>query len=211
LRAAICQPVTSHGACIAVLALYFEADAPVQEHLPVVELLAGETAMAIERHDLLRRLRLEAASDGLTGAANRRAWDEELPRALADARRTGAPVSLVMLDLDHFKLYNDTFGHPAGDALLRNTVSAWRQRLRGTDLLFRYGGEEFVLLLPGCGPAEAMVVAEQLRAVVPAQQTCSAGVGGWNRHEAPEQLLQRVDEALYRAKEAGRNRAFMSG
>ena len=211
LRAAIWQPVTSRGACIAVLALYFESGTGIVDHLPVVELLAGETAMAVERHDLLRRLRLEASSDGLTGAANRRAWEEELPRALAEARRTGAPVSLVMLDLDHFKLYNDTHGHPAGDALLRDTVVAWRQRLRSTDLLFRYGGEEFAVLLAGCGPAEAMVVAEQLRAVVPDGQTCSAGVGGWDRREAAEQLVQRVDAALYRAKEAGRDRAFISG
>lgn len=211
LRAAIWQPVTSHGQCIAVLALYFDSDAPVGEYLPVLEILAGETAMAIERQDLLRRLRLEASSDGLTGAANRRAWDEELPRALVESRRTGVPVSMVMLDLDHFKRYNDTFGHPAGDALLRAAVVAWRQRLRGTDLLFRYGGEEFVVLLPGCGPVEAMAVAEQLRAVVPDRQTCSAGVGGWNRHEAADELVQRVDAALYRAKDAGRNRAFLSG
>jgi diguanylate cyclase (GGDEF)-like protein len=210
LRAAIWLPVISNGRCIAVLALYFGPGAPVHEYLPVLEILAGETAMAIERQDLLRRLRLEASSDGLTGAANRRAWDEELPRALGEARRTGQPVSVVMLDLDHFKRFNDSFGHPAGDALLRDTVAAWRQRLRATDLLFRYGGEEFVVLLPGCGPAEAMVVAEQLRAVVPADQTCSAGVGGWNRHELAEELLERVDAALYRAKDAGRNRTILS-
>jgi len=210
LCAAIWQPVTSHGECLAVLALYFAAATPLADHLPVIELLAGETAMAVQRQELLRRLRLEASSDGLTGAANRRAWEEELPRSLAEARRTGAPLSLVMLDLDHFKNYNDAFGHPAGDALLRDTVAAWRQRLRSSDLLFRYGGEEFVVLLQGCGPAEAMVVAEQLRAVVPDGQTCSAGVGGWDRQEAPEELVQRVDEALYRAKDAGRDRALMT-
>jgi diguanylate cyclase (GGDEF)-like protein len=111
-----------------------------------------------------------------------------------------------MLDLDHFKRYNDTNGHPAGDALLRDIVIAWRQRLRSTDLLFRYGGEEFVVLLPGCGQGEAMIVAEQLRAVVPDGQTCSAGVAGWDGHEAPERLVERVDGALYRAKLGGRDR-----
>jgi len=207
LRVGIWQPVVSRGRCLAVLVLGFADDAPVQEHLPVLEALAAEAALAVERQELLRRLRLEASSDGLTGAANRRAWDVELPRALATARLTGADVSLVMLDVDRFKEYNDTHGHPAGDALLRDVVTAWQRRLRAGDLLFRYGGEEFAVLLPGCGAAEALAVAEQLRAVVPRRQTCSAGVGTWDRQEPPEQLVQRVDDALYRAKAMGRDRA----
>jgi diguanylate cyclase (GGDEF)-like protein len=206
LRTAAWLPVTSGSRCIAVLAVGSQSAAPIEEHLPVLEVLAGETAVAIERQDLLRRLRLEASSDALTGAANRRAWEQELPRALAGARPTGAPVSVVMLDLDHFKRYNDTFGHPAGDALLRETVLAWRQRLRASDLLFRYGGEEFVLLLAGCCLAEALLVAEQLRAAVPQRQTCSAGVAGWDGRESAGRLLERADAALYQAKLAGRNR-----
>jgi diguanylate cyclase (GGDEF)-like protein len=206
LRAAAWLPVTSReGLCIAVLSLAFGPEVTVGEHLPVLEILAGETAVAIERQDLLRRLRREAASDGLTGAANRRVWDEELPRALAQARRDGAPLSVVMLDLDHFKQYNDAFGHPAGDKLLRDAVAAWRRRLRAGDLLCRYGGEEFVILLPGCDVLEARSMAEQLRALVPDRQTCSAGVAVWNGHEAPEVLVDRLDAALYAAKVAGRD------
>jgi diguanylate cyclase (GGDEF)-like protein len=206
LRAAVWLPVMSReGRCIAVLSLAYGPDVPVSEHLPVLEILAGETAVAIERQDLLRRLRREASSDGLTGAANRRVWDEELPRALAEARRRGTPVSVVMLDLDRFKEYNDALGHPAGDALLRDAVAAWRRRLRSTDLLCRYGGEEFVVLLPGWGQLEARDMAEQLRSVVPNGQTCSAGVARWDGEESPDALVERVDAALYAAKVAGRD------
>lgn len=206
LRAAVWLPVTSGtGPCTAVLSLAFGPGVDLGQHLPVLEILAGETAVAIERQDLLRRLRLEAASDGLTGAANRRVWDEELPRALAEAGRTGSPVAVVMLDLDHFKQYNDAFGHPAGDALLCDVVAAWRGRLRAGDLLCRYGGEEFVALLPGCGEPEARAMAERLRADVPKGQTCSAGVAVWDARETPSELVARLDGALYAAKVAGRD------
>jgi diguanylate cyclase (GGDEF)-like protein len=204
---AVWFPVMSReGACVAVLALAFGPEVAIGQHLPVLEVLAGETAVAIERQDLLRRLRREAASDGLTGAANRRAWEVELPRALARARRDGRPVSVVMLDLDYFKEYNDAFGHPAGDALLRDVVRAWRRRLRPDDLLCRYGGEEFVVLLPGCDAEQARSVAEQLRALVPHGQTCSAGVAQWDGDEDGGDLVVRLDAALYAAKLAGRDR-----
>jgi diguanylate cyclase (GGDEF)-like protein len=211
LRAAVWLPVMSReGRCIAVLSLAYGPDVPVREHLPVLEILAGETAVAIERQDLLRRLRREASSDGLTGAANRRVWDEELPRALVESRRVGTPLSVVLLDLDRFKDYNDARGHPAGDALLRDAVAAWRRRLRASDLLCRYGGEEFVVLLPGTGLDEARLMAEQLRSVMPSGQTCSAGVAGWNGEESPDALVERVDAALYAAKVAGRDRVRLA-
>jgi diguanylate cyclase (GGDEF)-like protein len=206
LRSAVWLPVLSRGRCIAVLSLAFASGVAVREHLPVLEVLAEETALAIERQDLLRRLRLEAASDGLTGASNRRVWEEELPRVLADAERDRSQVSVVMLDLDHFKRYNDTYGHPAGDALLRAAVTAWRRRLRQGDLLCRYGGEEFVVLLPGCGVGEACAMAERLRSVVPDRQTCSAGVAAWDGAETSEALVKRLDAALYAAKLDGRDR-----
>lgn len=211
LRAAVWLPVMSReGRPLAVLSLAYGPDVPVSEHLPVLEILAEETAVAIERQDLLRRLRREASSDGLTGAANRRVWDEDLPRALAEASWDGSPVSVVMLDLDRFKAYNDAFGHPAGDALLRDVVAAWRRRLRASDLLCRYGGEEFVVLLPGCAVQEARATAEELRALVPNGQTCSAGVAVWDGQETPDALVERLDAALYAAKVAGRDRVFIA-
>jgi diguanylate cyclase (GGDEF)-like protein len=210
LRSAVWMPVISRGRTIAVLVLAFGGAVAVREQLQVLEILAAETAVAIERQDLLGRLRREAASDPLTGAANRRTWDEELPRALERSRSSGEALSAVMLDLDWFKRYNDTFGHPAGDALLQDAVAAWRQRLRPSDLLCRYGGEEFAILLPGCNAPDAARLAEQLRRVVPERQTCSAGVAGWDGREDEESLVQRMDAALYRAKVDGRNRVCIA-
>ena len=104
-----------------------------------------------------------ARTDGLTGVANRRAWDDELPRELARAARSGRPVCIALLDLDHFKAYNDRHGHQAGDRLLKAAAAAWESRLRKTDLLARYGGEEFAVMLPDCGLDSGMEIAERCR------------------------------------------------
>jgi diguanylate cyclase (GGDEF)-like protein len=152
-----------------------------------------------------------AQTDALTGLPNRRSLDEELPRELARARRHESPLCAVMLDLDHFKQYNDTMGHMAGDALLKETASAWRNALRETDFVAysvaRYGGEEFAMILPDCDLGQAMAVVERLRAAMPRERTCSAGVARWNRTESADELLARADAALYRAKRSGRDRA----
>jgi diguanylate cyclase (GGDEF)-like protein len=152
-----------------------------------------------------------AREDGLTGITNRRALDEGMAIELARARRTGQQLTVVMLDLDHFKKYNDRRGHGAGDALLRNAAQAWRRQLRPTDLLARYGGEEFTLVLPSCDADEACQLVERLRPLVPEHQTFSAGVATWEQHESPEQLLARADRALLTAKKQGRNRTIVSG
>jgi len=117
----------------------------------------------------------------------------------------------VMLDLDHFKRFNDRRGHGAGDALLRNAAQAWRRQLRPTDLLARYGGEEFTLVLPSCEADAACQLIERLRPIVPERQTFSAGVATWEPHESAEQLLVRADRALLVAKKQGRNRTIVSG
>jgi diguanylate cyclase (GGDEF)-like protein len=112
---------------------------------------------------------------------------------------------VALLDLDHFKAYNDRHGHQAGDRLLKAAAAAWQSRLRKTDLLARYGGEEFAVLLPDCGLDNAMEIAERLRTAQP-EGTCSIGVAAWDGHEAAAQLVARADRALYAAKEGGRNR-----
>ena len=145
-----------------------------------------------------------ARTDSLTGVANRRAWDEELPRELARAARSGQPVCVGLLDLDHFKAYNDQHGHQAGDRLLKECAAAWEGRLRKTDLLARYGGEEFAVLLPDCDLHDAMEIAERLRTAQP-EVTCSIGVADWNRREDVGQLTARADRALYAAKAGGRD------
>jgi diguanylate cyclase (GGDEF)-like protein len=114
-----------------------------------------------------------------------------------------------MLDLDHFKAYNDEFGHQAGDRLLKQAAAAWNAQLRASDTLARYGGEEFALALPACPLEEALIVVERLRAVTPGGQTCSAGVVCWDGAEPPADLVGRADAALYEAKNAGRDRTIV--
>ena len=156
---------------------------------------------------LYREVGRLARTDALTGVANRRAWDDELPRELARATRSGEPLCVALLDLDHFKAYNDQHGHQAGDRLLKAAAAAWQGRLRKTDLLARYGGEEFALLLPDCGLASGMEIAERLRTAQP-EGTCSLGVAAWDGQEEAAGLVARADRALYAAKEAGRDRCL---
>lgn len=147
-----------------------------------------------------------ARRDELTGLPNRRAWNDELPRALEIARRDGRPVTVALLDLDHFKAFNDAYGHPAGDRLLKEASAAWHGELRKVDILARYGGEEFIALLPDVAEDGARQVLERALQVTPQGQTFSAGVAAWDGSETSDQLIQRADEALYAAKAAGRNR-----
>jgi diguanylate cyclase (GGDEF)-like protein/PAS domain S-box-containing protein len=159
-----------------------------------------------ERDALLARADALAKTDALTGLPNRRSLDEELRREIARAGRMGHQVTVAMLDIDKFKAYNDRFGHPAGDELLRDAAGAWRLALRQTDFIARYGGEEFAVLLPACSPADAGPVIERLRAVTPFGQTVSAGIAMWEAPQTPESVLQRADRALYEAKRSGRDR-----
>lgn len=163
-----------------------------------------------ERQELLDRVASMARTDSLTGLPNRRAWEEEVRRAIVSAQRFGHPLALAMVDLDRFKVFNDAHGHPAGDALLADIAVSWRLTLRATDFLARYGGEEFALLLPDCPPHETADVIERLRAATPQDQTCSVGFAYWDRSESPEQLVARADAALYEAKAIGRDRVVMS-
>ena len=108
-----------------------------------------------------------AFTDALTGLGNRRAWETWLDAAMASARHDGEPLCIAILDLDHFKAYNDANGHPAGDALLAGAAVSWRRELRPTDILARYGGEEFAAVLPACSLDGAQVVVERIRAATP--------------------------------------------
>jgi diguanylate cyclase (GGDEF)-like protein len=153
-----------------------------------------------------RQLRALARSDALTGLPNRRAWFEELPGALARAARDATPVTVAMLDLDHFKRFNDELGHQAGDRLLKGAASAWTAELRIVDVLARYGGEEFIVLLPSADAKLAADVLSRLRTATPAGQTFSAGLAVWDGAESADELIGRADRALYAAKANGRDR-----
>jgi diguanylate cyclase (GGDEF)-like protein len=205
----------------ALLFAFAIADAPasVLAVVPLVALLGlfgrerrSRIDHALELDGALRaneRLDHLVRSDPLTGLANRRAWEDDLPALLENARAAGRPLFVAMLDLDHFKRFNDAHGHPAGDALLVATAVAWREALRPGDLLARIGGEEFALALPGCGLAEAERLADRLRGAMPYGQTCSIGIAAWSEPETARQLVARADEALYRAKADGRDRAVI--
>ena len=159
-----------------------------------------------QQAEMLEAAKESARIDSLTSLPNRRRWDEALGRELSRARRARTPFCIALLDLDHFKVFNDANGHQAGDMLLRRAASAWKLALRQSDLVARYGGEEFAVLLPTCEIDEAMEVIERLRAATPEGQTVSAGVAQWNGYEAEEALIDRADLALYNAKREGRDR-----
>ena len=160
---------------------------------------------------LMEQLTQMAREDGLTGVANRRTLDERLPQEMARARRQKYPLTVVMIDLDHFKRFNDRRGHAAGDTLLRTAAQAWARQLRPSDLLARYGGEEFTLVLPACDQAQAQRMVERLQPLLPEKQTFSAGIATWNGSGNVQELLGAADQALLAAKRGGRNRIVVHG
>jgi diguanylate cyclase (GGDEF)-like protein len=171
--------------------------------------LARMSGLVAQVQDQATQLDALAHNDALTGVPNRRAWDLELARTLANARRSDAPVLVALLDLDNFKRFNDRYGHQAGDRLLKEAAAAWQAELRSGDLLARYGGEEFGVCLTGMTPSAAVALLDRVRATTPLGQTLSAGVARWSGDESPEHLVARADEALYQAKRAGRDRVVL--
>jgi diguanylate cyclase (GGDEF)-like protein len=171
--------------------------------------LALVPAVALAGNRVLGRreatLRALAYEDALTRLPNRRAAEEHLLREVARARRGGGPLCVALLDLDHFKAFNDRHGHPEGDRLLRGAADGWRGRLREGDVLCRFGGEEFLAVLPDCSVEQAREVIARLREATPAGQTCSAGLATFDGAESALELLVRADVALYDAKRDGRD------
>jgi diguanylate cyclase (GGDEF)-like protein len=177
------------------------------------------TAQILETKNAV--LREMSATDWLTGAANRRTFDAHLAHELERVRDIGGGLALIMLDVDHFKSYNDFHGHPAGDARLRELVELIRSELRdGYDLLARYGGEEFAIIMSNIGGEQAVAAAERVRLVVAEARaphggpgagpyvTISVGVSVVTAEQdiSPQALIQQADQALYRAKKSGRNK-----
>lgn len=180
-------------------------------------MLIGHAVVALENARLHEIVERQALVDGLTGLGNRRQAEERLHTEVARAARTGDAVALIVGDLDHFKSVNDRFGHPTGDAVLREFARVLRAATREIDLAARWGGEEFAVLLPGTDADDARVVAERIRARlaervvltpdgVPVQVTASFGVAAYPAAESETALIAAADAALYAAKHAGRNR-----
>ncbi|WP_332763777.1 diguanylate cyclase [Pseudomonas koreensis] len=173
-----------------------------------------QEALGFREH--LEEQRQKALIDPLTGLPNRAAWSERLEHEIKQWQQHGNTLSLAMLDLDHFKRINDSYGHLAGDKVLKIIATVLRKRLRGSDFIARFGGEEFVLLLPATPPAVGAKLLEALRAAIEACPfhfkgervtiTISMGLASFKAGEHSDLVLKRADQALYRAKNAGRNR-----
>ena len=205
--AVLYEPLRHRGATLGVLVVaWSDRIAGQSARTTVIALLAHEAAAVIDRADAVADLAGQALTDALTGLPNRRAWDAALERAEQD----DVPLAVVMLDLDHFKRFNDAHGHAAGDHLLKAAAAVWRDQLRGVDLLARVGGEEFGLLLSGDGAGRAAEVVWRLRRELPIGATASAGLAIRGGDESPASVLGRADAALYAAKRAGRDRAYLS-
>ncbi|EKT4542540.1 GGDEF domain-containing protein [Pseudomonas sp. NBRC 111118] len=180
------------------------------------ERVASMEHEALGYREHLEEQRQKALLDPLTGLPNRAAWSEQVEREMLDWQENGGHLAMAILDLDHFKRINDNYGHLAGDKVLKIVADQLRKRLRGRDFIARFGGEEFVLLLPQTTPAAAAQMAEVLRATVEACPfhfkgervviTTSIGLGAFRSGERSDQVLKRADAALYRAKDQGRNR-----
>lgn len=168
-----------------------------------IGLLLADSTRA--RNRLLDQLHAAATTDALTGVANRRAWAEVLDREIAQSDRSGQPLSVALIDIDHFKRYNDEHGHNAGDELLVALAHGWRDALRDGDALARWGGEEFVVLFPDTRSDHAVEATVRLLETC-AGVSCSAGVTTWRSGQSPQALLGEADRLLYVAKDAGRNR-----
>ena len=193
LHVALLIVLASAGALAAV------PDVPA---LAWVMTVVSVAALAEVQGRLARSLRTAAATDPLTGVANRRAWEAEATRNLARATRTGEPLSFAILDLDHFKDVNDREGHGAGDALLRALTAGWTRRLRQADLLARYGGDEFVVCLPATGQQGAREILEQLETTH--EFAWSVGVATARQGDTLDAVLASADADLYAKKRSGR-------
>jgi diguanylate cyclase (GGDEF)-like protein len=224
---AICVPMMAQGETLGVLYLDTGMDqekatkkALTDAQERTVKTLAEHLALAVANLNLRETLRIQSIRDPLTGLFNRRYLEECLEREFRRALRTNSPLAILMIDLDHFKRFNDTSGHQAGDAVLRELAIVFQQQLRAEDIASRYGGDEFILVLPETDTTAASECAERLRRAIDAMPmqrderssdgdvvTLSIGLACYPHHGTTiEALLQAADAALYRAKATGRDR-----
>jgi diguanylate cyclase (GGDEF)-like protein len=215
--AAACVPMMALGQVVGVIHLGFAGTSNPSESVAVVARVAEQIAIALANARLMKTLEGLAMTDSLTGLHNARFFDSFLEQQLAAMQRDAQPLGVIMMDIDHFKQFNDTHGHPGGDEALRMFGRVVRSALRASDVVARYGGEEFIVALPGSGQDDTRRVAEKLRKAVEemvieigpgryARATVSLGVVATDQHRLDQKgLVAMADAALYRAKEGGRN------
>lgn len=222
IHAVVCVPLLLQSRPVGVLYLYDSVPRFFEERqMELLGVLASFAVMSIDNASLHSRTKRMAITDALTGLYNNRYFKQVFPYELGRARRYGKPLSAIMIDIDHFKKLNDTYGHPKGDQVLASVGKTLSGSLRSADFSFRYGGEEFAVLLPETRLEGAFLVAESLRekickAATPllgsdADQkvTISLGVACYpNDGNTTDQLLKHADHCLYKAKRQGRNRVF---
>jgi diguanylate cyclase (GGDEF)-like protein len=214
-RYVVVVPLIAEGHPLGVLAVQNSSRIRSSIELRVVTVLAqlaSHAALALRNARLLQEVRQMAETDPLTSLANRRTFDKALEKELSRARRSGDHVSLVMVDIDHFKAFNDTYGHQAGDELLKAVARALTRTARDFDVVARYGGEEFAVILPACSWEDSLSAADRLRKAVAQVRshtpiTASAGVATFPVHATDgAALIRSADIALYESKKAGRDR-----
>ncbi|MBN2557104.1 MAG: diguanylate cyclase [Anaerolineales bacterium] len=216
----LCLPLTVQAETLGLICLTHAVTGqsePLADQQQLIRLLGEAVKLTLSNLRLREKLREQATRDLLTGLFNRRYLDETLPRELSQAQRRKAPICVVMIDIDRFKDFNDAFGHGPGDSILREVGRVLQEQLREGDILCRYGGDEFVLILPDASLADTLKRVEQIRASVRAVQvqdgeqvlgaiTFSAGISSPQTGEATSsELLRMADEAMYAAKQAGRD------
>lgn len=194
----------------------------VQRKLWLADALAEQISLAFANLQLRDTLKYQSLRDALTGLFNRRHMEESLDRELLRAERSQTPVTVLMIDIDHFKQFNDVYGHEAGDALLRELGVVLRSQVRGGDISCRYGGEEFLLIMAEAGLKDGWDRAENIRQQIAGLQvryhgetlrkiTVSIGVAGFPAHgDSAANIVHAADEALYRAKRQGRDRVVVA-
>ena len=215
----VCLPVIQSGAVGNVLQLVTTAEdeARMQSQIPFVNVYLREAAPVLETKRLMETLKESSLSDPMTGLNNRRFLEEYVDTLVANVHRRKSGLTVMMLDLDHFKMVNDTYGHDAGDAVLKALAKVLRQSVRSSDLVIRFGGEEFLIILVDTPSSDADLVAEKIRAAVEAltvqtgstviRKTISIGLSDFpTDSDTFWQAVKFADVALYQAKDTGRNR-----
>lgn len=224
LNASFCQPIVHNQKTLAVICVgSVNADLTHEQIMRLLSILANFGSVALANTKLVDRMREQSVRDSLTWLYNHQYFQTHMEDALNSAKREKEPLALIMIDIDYFKHFNDTYGHQAGDFVLKKAAAIFNSELRGSDIIARYGGEEFIVILPRRTIEEAYSIAERIRKIFAKTRfefeekdlkiTLSAGVSAFRpsagEDVSKELLIKYADKALYEAKDKGRNRVII--
>ena len=221
----VCVPLNAHGENLGVVHLRTMSDTAskaLQAKLPLIHTVTEYLGLALGNFRLQQTLRYQSVRDPLTGLFNRRYMEESIAREFSRVLREGRELGIVMFDIDHFKRLNDTYGHDMGDAVLRQLGKVLLAHVRGEDIACRYGGEEFIVILPGANLEVSRTRAEELRKLIADMNvqwdgrsvggiSVSLGVAGFPQHgKSWQEVIKQADQALYLAKKSGRKQVIVA-